>query len=170
MPSHNTYPLTSVSLTLVMGYLFTAAPAKHSCCSLSWMRGISSGPPLLTLNGCNRPCRSTPAPTHHAEVHQLPHTAQKHAGCYAPHKSMAERSYSTFKVRSNSCEEIPLIQDKEQQLCFAGAALKRYPMSKVRETQVRQVLREASEGRHTNHNHRKLVSLITLGPQLCLTQ
>ena len=40
--------------------------------------------------------------------------------------------------------------------------MKRYPMSKVRETQVRQyVLRETSEGRHTNHNHRKLVNLIT---------
>ena len=38
----------------------------------------------------------------------------------------------------------------EQRLCFAGAAVKRYPMSKVRETQVRRyVLREASEGRHT---------------------
>ena len=34
-------------------------------------------------------------------------------------------------------EEIPLIQGKEQQLCFAGAALKRYPTPKVRETQVR---------------------------------
>ena len=34
-------------------------------------------------------------------------------------------------------EEIPLIQGKEQRLCFAGAAVKRYPMSKVRETQVR---------------------------------
>ena len=34
-------------------------------------------------------------------------------------------------------EEIPLIQGKEQQLCFAGAAVKRYPMPKVRETQVR---------------------------------
>ena len=34
-------------------------------------------------------------------------------------------------------EEIPLIQGKEQQLCFAGAAVKRYPMSKVREAQVR---------------------------------
>ena len=34
-------------------------------------------------------------------------------------------------------EEIPLIQCKEQQLCFAGAAVKRYPMPKVRETQVR---------------------------------
>ena len=34
-------------------------------------------------------------------------------------------------------EEIPLIQGKEQWLCFAGAAVKRYPMSKVRETQVR---------------------------------
>ena len=49
----------------------------------------------------------------------------------------AERSYSTFKVRRGSREEIPLIQGKEQQLCFAGAAVKRYPTSKVRETQVR---------------------------------
>ena len=30
------------------------------------------------------------------------------------------------------------VQGKEQQLCFAGAAVKRYPTSKVRETQVRQ--------------------------------
>ena len=35
-------------------------------------------------------------------------------------------------------EEIPLIQGKEQQLCFAGAVLKTYPTSKVRETQERQ--------------------------------
>ena len=34
-------------------------------------------------------------------------------------------------------EEIPLIQGKEQRLRFAGAAMKRYPTSKVRETQVR---------------------------------
>ena len=34
-------------------------------------------------------------------------------------------------------EEIPFIQGKEQQLCFAGAAVKRYPMPKVRETRVR---------------------------------
>ena len=50
MPSHNTYCLTWVSHTLDMVYLFTASPAKHSCCSLPWMRGISSRPPLLTLN------------------------------------------------------------------------------------------------------------------------
>ena len=50
----------------------------------------------------------------------------------------AKRSYSTFKVRRGSCEEIPLVQGKEQQLRFAGAAVKRYPTSKVRETQVRQ--------------------------------
>ena len=49
----------------------------------------------------------------------------------------AERNYSTFKVRRGSPEEIPLIQGKEQQLCFAGAAVERYPTSKVRETQIR---------------------------------
>ena len=43
-----------------------------------------------------------------------------------------------MKVRKGGGEEIPLIQGKEQQLHFAGAAVKRYPMSKVRETQVRQ--------------------------------
>ena len=48
-----------------------------------------------------------------------------------------QRSYSTSRVRRGGGEEIPLVQDKEQQLRFAGAALKRYPMSKVRETQVR---------------------------------
>ena len=49
----------------------------------------------------------------------------------------AKRSYYTSKVRRGSCEEIPLIQGKEQQLHFAGAAVKRYPTPKVRETQVR---------------------------------
>ena len=45
----------------------------------------------------------------------------------------AKRSYSTFKVRRGGCEEIPLVQGKEQQLRFAGAAVKRSPMSKVRD-------------------------------------
>ena len=34
MPSRNTYCLTWVSLTLDVGYLFTAAPAKHNHCFL----------------------------------------------------------------------------------------------------------------------------------------
>ena len=50
---------------------------------------------------------------------------------------MAERNYSKFKVRSGGDEKIPLVQGKEQQLHFAGAAMKRYPTSKVRETKVR---------------------------------
>ena len=49
-----------------------------------------------------------------------------------------EESNSTFKVRRGSGEEIPLVHGKEQWLNFAGAAVKRYPTSKVRETQVRQ--------------------------------
>ena len=35
-------------------------------------------------------------------------------------------------------QEIVLVQGMEQRLCFAGVAMKRYPMFKVRETQVRQ--------------------------------
>ena len=50
----------------------------------------------------------------------------------------AERSYSMFKVRRGGREEIPLVQGRGQQLWFPGAAVKRYPTSKVRETQVRQ--------------------------------
>ena len=42
-----------------------------------------------------------------------------------------------MKVRKGSSEEIPLLQGKEQRLRFAGAAVKRYPMAKARETQVR---------------------------------
>ena len=34
---------------------------------------------------------------------------------------------TTLKVRNGGGKEIPLIQGKEQQLCFAGAAMKRYP-------------------------------------------
>ena len=53
-------------------------------------------------------------------------------------RKRAKRSYSTFKVRRVGPEEIPLVQGKEQWLRFAGAAMKRYPTTKVRETQVRQ--------------------------------
>ena len=52
-----------------------------------------------------------------------------------------------FKVRRGGHEEIPLIQGKEQRLPFAGAAMKRYPKSKVRETPVG--TERASDGRQT---------------------
>ena len=42
-----------------------------------------------------------------------------------------------MKVRKGGSEEITLVQGKEQWLRFAGAAVKRYPMPKVGETQVR---------------------------------
>ena len=41
------------------------------------------------------------------------------------------------KVGKGGGEEISLIQGKEHWLRFAGAAVKRYPTPKVRETQVR---------------------------------
>ena len=57
---------------------------------------------------------------------------------WLPGRRRAGRSYSTFKIRRGGSEEIPLVQGKEQQLHFAGAVMKRYPTSKVKETQVRQ--------------------------------
>ena len=42
-----------------------------------------------------------------------------------------------MKVRKGGSEELSLIQGKEQWLRFAEAAVKRYPTTKVRETQVR---------------------------------
>ena len=41
------------------------------------------------------------------------------------------------KVRSGGREEIPHVQGKKQWLRFAGAAVKKYPTSKVREAPVR---------------------------------
>ena len=49
----------------------------------------------------------------------------------------AQRSYSMFKVRGGSQEEMFLLQGKEQRLHFAGAALKRELILKIRQTQVR---------------------------------
>ena len=63
-------------------------------------------------------------------------------------------------------QELPHVQGKEQQMRFAGAAMKRNPTSKVRETQVRrQVLRghqkadrltpqsqTTSQSDHTDHS------------------
>ena len=44
-----------------------------------------------------------------------------------------------MKVRNGGGKEIPLIQGKEQRLCFAGAAVKRYPTPKARETQIKMI-------------------------------
>ena len=77
-----------------------------------------------------------------------------------------------MKFRKGDGEEIPLIQGKEQQLCFAGAAMKRYPhvQGKRNPSKMVGVARGHQRADTLNHNHRKLVNLITLGPQPCLTQ
>ena len=54
-----------------------------------------------------------------------------------------------MKVRKGGGEEIPLVQGEEQWLCFAGAAVKRYPTPKVRETQDSRCCKRASEGKHS---------------------
>ena len=81
-----------------------------------------------------RPGGATPCPRSGAMAKRSYPTSKEQWLC---RRRRAERSYSTFKVRRGGGEEIHLIQGKEQRLRFAGAAMKRYPTSKVRETQVR---------------------------------
>ena len=59
MPSRITCRLTGVSLTLDVGYVFRAAPAKRSRCSLRWRRGIFSRP--LPLRPWTRGSSSPPS-------------------------------------------------------------------------------------------------------------
>ena len=49
MPFVSAYRLTWVSLILDLGYLFTTAPAKRSCCSLPWTWGSSSWPHFCSI-------------------------------------------------------------------------------------------------------------------------
>ena len=60
-----------------------------------------------------------------------------------------------MKVTKGGGEEIPLVQGKEHWLRFAGGAMKSKTVSVARGHQRADTL---------NHTHRKLVSLITLGP------
>ena len=92
---------------------------------------------MLRVPGCNGAGtaeKSYPSPRSGAAAGKTNPTSKER--WLRGHKR-AWRSYPMLKVRKGGGEEIPLIEGKEQRLCFAGAALKRYPTSKVRETQVR---------------------------------
>ena len=59
----------------------------------------------------------------------------------------AQRSYPMLKVRNGGSKEIPSSKVRSSGYRFPGAAVKRYPTPKVRETQVRwQVLQEGTRG------------------------
>ena len=57
-------------------------------------------------------------------------------GAVAAQEQEGLEELSHVEGRDGGGKEISLVQGKEQQLCFAGAAVMRYPMPKVRETQV----------------------------------
>ena len=81
--------------------------------------------------------------------------------------SAAERSYPMPKGRVGGREELPCIRGKEQQLCFAGAVVKRDPhvqgmrnLSKMVSTEKRDQRADrlklqsqtTSQSVHTDHN------------------
>ena len=81
--------------------------------------------------------RQTTRATTHLSAGSVGWEEQPHLqGAAAAWCRRTERSYSMFKVRRGGHEKIPLLQGKEQWLCFAEAAMKRYLMSEVRESQV----------------------------------
>ena len=76
-----------------------------------------------------------------------------------------------MKVRNGGSKEIPLIQGKEQWLCFAGAAMKTYPHVQGKRNPSKMVgVARGHQRADSVKPYRKLVNLIILGPQPCLTQ
>ena len=78
--------------------------------------------------------RSNPTPKARGRGHEEQPHVQRVVAVWAQ-ESLEEPSH--VEGQEGRREEIPLIQGKEQWLCFAVAAVKRYPMPNVRETQVR---------------------------------
>ena len=79
---------------------------------------------------------------------------------------------ATPRPRSGGCTGVGVPRGTIPRSRSEGAAVKRFPTSKIRETQVRRQVLQGGIRRetHRNHTHRKLVNPITLGPQPCLTQ
>ena len=90
--------------------------------------------PHVRVQG-QRPGGATPHPRKGAAAQGSNHTFKER---WLHGHMRAMRSRFMFKVRRGSGEEIPLVQGKEQWLFFSEASVKRYPTSKVRETQVRE--------------------------------
>ena len=78
--------------------------------------------------------RSNPTPKARGRGHEEQPHVQRVVAVWAQ-EGLEEPSH--VEGQEGWWEEIPLIQGKEQQLCSAGAAVKRYPTPKVRETQVK---------------------------------
>ena len=148
------YLMSTSSLKITKYYIVCREPAATDLAE-AWLRGVTprlrSG--VVAESDRLRWCRSgqeelphaggqgqqlggaTPPPRSGAVAERSNPTSKERWLC---RRRRVKRSYSMFKVRRGSCEEIPLMRGMKQRLCFAGAALKRYPTSKVRETQVRQ--------------------------------
>ena len=58
-------------------------------------------------------------------------------GALAARAQEGREELSHIEGQKGGGEEISFVQGKEQRLSFAGAAVKRYPTPKVRETQIR---------------------------------
>ena len=77
-----------------------------------------------------------------------------------------------MKARKGGGEEIPLVQGKEQWLRFAGASHEKIPhvQGKRNPSKTVGIARGHQRAETLKPYSQKLVNLIPLGPQPCLTQ
>ena len=108
--------------------------AREEKIQLSWSKNMRRRAPAVTDLAEVQPRGATPRPRSGVAAERRNPMSKERWLCGL---RRAERTYSMFKVRRGGQEEIPLVQGKKQHLHFAGAAVKRYTTSKVRETQLR---------------------------------
>ena len=101
---------------------------------LPHIRGQGQQLRVPDCNGAGTAEKSYPSPRSGVAARRSYPTSKQQ---WQPGRRRAWRSYPPLKVRKGGGEEIPLVQGKEQRLRFARAAMKRYPVPKVKETQVR---------------------------------
>ena len=111
---------------------------------LPHVRGQGQRPRVPDCNGVGTAERSYPASEARGGEREEQPTPKSRGGGREnqPHVqgAVATRAQEGLEELSHvegGSEKIPLFQGKEQWLCFAGAAVKRYSTPKIRETQLR---------------------------------
>ena len=138
--------MLQVCFQLQLGVVAVRGRAEAGREELPLAQGQGRRPRVPGCHGAVEAKRSYPTPEVGGGGRQEQADAQ---GAAAVRVQEAERSCFTIKVRRGGCEEIPLVQGKEQRLRFAGAAVKIPHVQGKRNPSKTVGVVRASEVRHT---------------------